>query len=241
MMRFEKIGDSFHVHHPFNGLRMGVAGRNDSIDYTAGLPEIRSAERLLLSLATGLSACDFVFLNQIHGDDVILVTEKPAESGITIGDADAIITCVPGVCPVIRTADCLPVFLYDPDRHVLAAVHSGWKGTKLGIAGRTMRTMVSVFGCDVSSLFAFILPSIGPDSYQVQDDVAGYFTGYTREINGSLYLDLWKKVEDTLHEEGLPMENIFNTGVCNLTSRNDFYTHRGGDRGRNLNYSFFTL
>ena len=57
------------------------------------------------------------------------------------GGFDSMITTLPNVLLCVSTADCVPVFLYDPIGHVAAMVHSGWRGTLAGIAANTVRVM----------------------------------------------------------------------------------------------------
>lgn len=238
MTILEKKGGTFSVIHPFDELCIGIAARESAIDYSGSLPDIRSRERDFLSELTGIEGSDIVFLNQVHADGIIVMRERPRNETLVIGDADAIVTGIPGLCAVIRTADCVPVFLYHPAKKILAAVHSGWKGTLLRISARAASVMVSDFGCDPAGIHAYILPSIGPSSYQVHDDVAGHFPGYVAEIDGSLYLDLWRSITDSLVAAGISAANIRNSGICNLSGRSEFYTHRGGDTGRNLNFAY---
>ena len=100
--------------------------------------------------------------HQVHGDRVAVVTSAGTTREELEG-YDALITDVPGVAIGARTADCIPVLMYDPVRRVVAAVHSGWKGTVLKIAAK--------------DILAVIGPGIGPDSFQVGPEVAEAFLG----------------------------------------------------------------
>jgi len=98
--------------------------------------------------------------------------------------------------------------------------------------------MVELYGSDPGRLYSFILPSIGPESYEVNSDVADYFPEHTLKIDGRLYVDLWASIEDSCRRWSLRPENIFNTGICNRKNTDEFFSHRFGDRGRNLNFAF---
>ena len=112
--------------------------------------------------------------HQVHGDQVAVVTS----AGTTreeLDGYDALVTDVPGVAIGARTADCIPVLMYDPVRRVVAAVHSGWKGTVLKIAAKTLAVMASKYGSRAADILAVIGPGIGPDSFQVGPEVAEAF------------------------------------------------------------------
>jgi YfiH family protein len=141
---------------------------------------------------------------------------------------------------VIRTADCVPVFIYDAEKKVLGAVHSGWKGTMLNVSGKCIEQMKREFSCDPGGMQVFILPSIGPEMYEVNEDVAQHFPENTRFVNGKIYVDLWGSIENSCVRAGVAAEHIFNTGICSMTNYNEFFSHRYGDAGRNLNFAFIS-
>ena len=112
--------------------------------------------------------------HQVHGDRVAVVTSAGTTREELEG-YDALVTDVPGVAIGARTADCIPVLMYDPVRRVVAAVHSGWKGTVLKIAAKVLAVMASKYGTRAADIIAVIGPGIGPDSFQVGPEVAGAF------------------------------------------------------------------
>jgi len=227
------------IHGGPAGFSAGVAGRAiNTSNYSGSRGEIRKIEKSVLEKITGIDSRNIVMLEQVHGDSIIHVVSEPSEDQIAVAEADGFITALPGICLVIRTADCVPVFIYDPVERVLGAVHSGWKGTLLDISGRCVRDIVRIYGSEPENIYAFILPSIGPESYEVNNDVAKFFPDESVEKNGRLFVDLWKRVEKSLVNEGIRREMIFNTGICNMKNHLEFYSHRHGDMGRNLNYAY---
>ena len=114
--------------------------------------------------------------HQVHGDRVAVVTSAGTTREELEG-YDALVTDVPGVAIGARTADCIPVLMYDPVRRVVAAVHSGWKGTVLKIAAKTLAVMASKYGTRTADILAVIGPGIGPESFQVGPEVAEAFLG----------------------------------------------------------------
>jgi YfiH family protein len=60
-----------------------------------------------------------------------------------VPDTDAVITAEKGLCIAVKTADCIPVLVYDEHKHLIAAIHAGWRGTVGRIVEKTLRQMDS--------------------------------------------------------------------------------------------------
>ncbi len=238
MVSLDKQEDGvYRLTHAFPGLDIGVIARSaNRVDYSLGPDEVRRQEKTLLERATGIAARDIIALDQEHGDSILVIEEPPREERLIHGAADGLLTLLPGICLVIRTADCVPVYAYDPVRRALGAAHSGWRGTRLAIARTLVREMARRAGSSYRDLQIFILPSIGPASYTVGRDVADLFPGDVEEKNGRLYLDLWGGIGRSLTGEGVPADNIFCARQCTLASNEEYFSYRAGDRGRNLNF-----
>jgi polyphenol oxidase len=237
MIRFERHYHGAYLLSGTDGALVGTAGRGiNGIDYTLEPRAIRAREKDILRMLTGVPGERIVMLQQVHGDAIVDMKEIPGEDLPWIAEADALVTAIPGLCLVIRTADCIPVFIHDPVRKVLGAAHSGWKGTRLGIARATTRFMMRAYECRPADMRAYVLPGIGPRSYSVNEDVADFFPGDTVRAEGRLSLDLWMNIERSLVDEGVPRSSIFMSGICTLLEREHFFSHRGGDDGRNLNF-----
>ncbi|PKL16357.1 MAG: peptidoglycan editing factor PgeF [Spirochaetae bacterium HGW-Spirochaetae-5] len=237
LLKYDK--GHFRVESGFSGFYAGVTGRKiNSIDYNGTYSEIRTAEKQILSGITGIESRNIVMLDQVHGSMIIHVLNHPSSDLLSAGEADGLITAIKGVALVIRTADCVPLFLYDPEKSVLGAVHSGWKGASFNITAKCVKEMVFLYGSEPADIRAFILPSIGPESYEVNEDVACHFPENTISVNGKLHVDLWGSVENSLKKEGVRAENIFNPRICNRIDHENFFSHRFGDAGRNLNFAF---
>jgi polyphenol oxidase len=223
------------------GFSVGVAHKpSNSVDYSLPFEDSRQDEKRLLASLTGVPERRIVFLNQVHGDAIVDIAPAPRDDARHAGDADALVTALPGVCLVIRTADCVPVFLADPVRRVLGAAHSGWKGTRLEIARKTLEFMARRYGSLPADIHASLLPSIGPGSYRVNRDVFDLFDRGRIVSGEGLYLDLWAHIESSLRDAGVPAENIRNPRICTMRHNDRFFSHRCGDSGRNLNFGFMS-
>src|SRR5207248_5264347 len=119
-----------------------------------------------LAQAAGLPGPQaFAAAYQVHGDRVVgasrggemreifPATESLPKSESAHGiEADAVVALVPGIAASVRVADCVPILLFAPERGIGAAVHSGWRGTRLSIAGRGVRALEHVAGADAKNI-----------------------------------------------------------------------------------------
>ena len=130
----------------------------------------KSTPQLNANAQTGES---LVTLRQIHSDvvRVVSVPTEPAPQG------DAAISSRASLLLGIQTADCVPILLADPRRHVVAAVHAGWRGTLARIAVKTLGRMRLEFGSNPEDVLAALGPAIGPCCYEVGPEVAQAFLG----------------------------------------------------------------
>ena len=180
--------------------------------------------------------------HQVHGSRVAIV-DRPGMTREELEGYDAFVTNLPGAAIGVRTADCVPVLLYDPEARVVAAVHAGWKGTVLHISKGALEAMGQEFGCRPENLLAVIGPSIGPDSFQVGEEVAEKFkeAGFPMDeiwsfrgpgdgtpMSGGHHIDLWKANRWLLEQLGIPPESIQMVGIDTYTTPSLFSARREG-------------
>jgi YfiH family protein len=176
---------------------------------------------------------------QVHSSEIVYA-QRPLSEGEPHIKADALITNTPGVTLMMRFADCVPIFLFDPVIRAIGITHAGWIGTINKIAGKTVTKMKEIFGTDPNSLKAAIGPSIGPDHYSVGADVVekvlcNFGEAADRLIirdNRKTYFDLWKANQLILAEAGV--SKIETAEICTQCRLDDWYSHRGehGNTGR---------
>ena len=127
-----------------------------------------------LGQAVGFTPEQTVFTHQTHTDIVARVGAADRGWGLfreVEPERDGIYTDEPGVALVCFAADCTPILLHDPVRHVVAAVHAGWRGTARGIAMRCVEAMHRDFGTEPADLEAAIGPCIGPCCFETDANV----------------------------------------------------------------------
>ena len=188
--------------------------------------------------------------HQVHEAKVAFI-EKPRMTREELEGYDVFVTTLPGVAIGVRTADCVPVLLYDPVKRVVAAVHAGWKGTVLHISEKTVELMTVKYRCDAADICAVLGPSIGPESFQVGEEVAEHFKnadfpmadiwsfqgkGDGSPMSGGHHIDLWKANRWLLEKAGVKPENIQISGIDTFTDNSFFSARREGVQcGRIIN------
>lgn len=182
------------------------------------------------------------FLRQIHGE-IIHVVDETSEGPLP---GDALITNHHGVLLVVKTADCLPVLLWDERNMVIAAVHCGWRGTHLRILKGVVERMLDRFGCSPSSMSAAMGPAICAGCYPVGREVRETFlsAGHPLEIFQedpcdleNWRLDLRKANRHQLMSAGLEDDRIFSVDRCTYCETDLHSFRRDGDSaGRMLNF-----
>ena len=196
--------------------------------------------------------CPIVQMHQVH-DVKVAVVDRGDLTRDELDGYDAMITDLPGVAIGVRTADCIPVLLYDPVKKAAAAIHSGWRGTVSKIIGKTVIKMQSTYASQPSDILAFIGPGICVDCFQVGEEVALKFKETGFDINslwsfrgpkkgngmeGGHHIDLKEACRQTLVESGLKNENIQISDLCTYEDNHLLYSARkeGIECGRNITY-----
>lgn len=109
-------------------------------------------------------------LKQIHSD-LVGVVKKSVNLVCDISEGDALITNEKNAILAVKTADCVPILIYDTQNEVIAAIHAGWKGTAKDIVSRTIEKMNNEYGTEPQNCKAIIGPAICEKCYIVNRDV----------------------------------------------------------------------
>ena len=198
-----------------------------------------------LAAAFGIPVENFLVLNQVHRDGILVIPSR-GEYFTSREDLnyDAIVTDRVHLAICIKTADCVPVFLADPENQVIAAVHAGWRGTAAGITAKVVRLMQNQYGSRPVDLLAAIGPSIGRCCYEVDAPAADAFRLHPDAKNflfpskrkDRWMLDLVQANRGQLIDCGIPDASIDASGLCTVCREDDFFSHRGsgGVTGRQI-------
>jgi YfiH family protein len=179
---------------------------------------------------------------QTHDRDVVVLDGTEQADAVARTAADAIVSSAPGIGCGVRTADCVPILLADPESGRVAAVHAGWRGlVRHVIASATER--MSALGSRRSALLAAFGPHIGPDAFEVGDDVAAEIVQASsaegvvqRAPTGKALASLARVVRAQLIAAGLDDARIEQVPGCTYRDASQFFSYRrdGQRSGRML-------
>jgi polyphenol oxidase len=207
---------TFFEDHPIIALTSDASVDFNAVDFNAPLS---AQQQKYLKDQTTRDITHIFWRKQVHGNNVINVGNMSFLEKCP--DADAFITNRPGIPIAIRTADCVPVFLYDTATNAIGIVHAGWKGTQAQITAKTSKAMQDKFGSKCYHIKAVIGPSIRPCCYQVGEEFIDYFPQDVKERNGCYYADMVEANRRQLLDTGLISENIEDSGICTHCAMDD--------------------
>ena len=209
---------------PYDGFNLGEHVGDD--------PQAVARNRAMLR---ELLPAEPSWLSQVHGcavvDAGIPASGVPA-SGVPAADvpvADAAVAREPGRVCVVMTADCLPVLFCDDDGSVVAAAHAGWRG----LAGGVLEATIAKMAVSPTRLRAWLGPAIGPDSFEVGDEVRDAFVAVDpgaaqafvpTPAPGKWLADLFMLARRRLQAAGVG--RIEGGGVCTVKDAEHFYSYR---------------
>lgn len=183
--------------------------------------EIVEQNRIAFCSEIGITNQKVCFQKQIHSDIVTKVDEN-----YKMLESDALYTKEAGYALAISSADCVPIFLYDPIAKIIAGVHSGWKGTAQNILTKTIEKIIEE-GAKPGNLLAYIGPCISGDNYQVGEEVANQFNSkYIRKLKNKMFLDLKAANLDFLINAGLHQTNIEMSDLCSFQEEKLLHSYR---------------
>ncbi|QQS37066.1 MAG: peptidoglycan editing factor PgeF [Ignavibacteriales bacterium] len=204
-----------------------------NLSYSAG-DEKRTVDknRDLFFDAIGIKTENVAYQHQVHENEV-----KTVSAGGFCGDSDALITTKKGLGLAVSVADCTPVFIFDPVNEVIAAVHSGWRGTEKRITEKAIKKLIDEYNSKPEELLAYIGPSISQVNYEVGREVAEKFDKRYSMRNVDKYLlDVSHINYDMLIDAGIKKNNIQQSGLCSFEMKELFHSYRrdGKLSGRSL-------
>jgi len=242
--------------HGFSTRPGGVSPLDGQPELNLGFMEWDTREnvaenRRLLQATLGAEKLALSPLKQIHSDAIRLFSAAPALAC----KGDASVTNSPCLLLAVQTADCVPILLVDPQKHAVAAIHAGWKGTLARITEKAVGRMRLEFGSKPGDLLAALGPAIGPCCYEVGADFVTKFTAQFADASEyfdeprtgdepnplqwlsmappghqppprNVHLDLPKANRAQLFAAGLRLQNIFPSGLCTACHTDLFFSHR---------------
>ncbi len=207
---------------PFDTFNLG--------DHVGDDPAAVVANRKRLATAIGLGDDGVVWMNQVHGDHVVVVDGPDS----TVDETDGLVTTKPRLALAVVTADCVPVLMADAGAGVIAAVHAGRVGAQKGIVARALETMVR-HGAHVGNVSVLLGPAVSGRNYEVPEAMAAEVDAAlpgsrTTTARGTAGLDLRSGIARQLRDLGVSAIEI--DPRCTVDDRNLFSHRRGAPTGR---------
>jgi YfiH family protein len=217
----------------FPGLVQGITGRAVGLDFSmAEQPPADESTTTadgwaLLQSFSGIGRV--VRCRQVHGADVITYADLHHSGVAVLGRADAVVTDRMGVLLAVTVADCVPVFMVDPERKLLGLAHAGWRGTAAGVVGSTLEAMHRL-GADARSLHIHLGPAICGRCYEIGPEVSTALGG----SHETRHLDLRACIARGLADAGIGGGRLTASAACTRCDSGSFFSYRGGDRQRRM-------
>jgi YfiH family protein len=211
---------------PFPSGDLNLAGFNE--DTAENIHENR--HRFLSAFGDNLK---LAAVWQVHGDEIKTVRTVD-DIGDSADKADALVSDLSGVLIGVKTADCVPVLIGDPQTGAFAAVHAGWRGTAQSIVRKAVSRMAAVYGSDPANMVCAIGPAACGRNYEIGQDVIDAFSNnfpgsaiyFTPTHEGHALVDLHDANLDQLTAAGVDVENIFTAPFCTMERPDLFFSYR---------------
>jgi len=213
---------------PYEELNLGGAVGDD--------PAAVLANRELAAKSLGLDASRVVWMNQVHGPDVMVVDGPWADRPVP--EVDAVVTAERGLALAVLTADCTPVLLADPVAGIVAAAHAGRPGMVAGVVPAAVRAMAEL-GAEPSRIVARTGPAVCGRCYEVPQEMRAEVAAvepaaYAETSWGTPAVDVVAGVHAQL--ERLGVRDRERSPVCTLESGDHFSYRRDRATGRLAGY-----
>jgi len=202
---------------------------NMSLCYGDTNGSLENRNKFLASI--GIDYKNLICAKQVHGRNVVYVGEKDKGKGAldyehSIADTDGFFTDKKGVPIACLTADCLPVFIYDPMKPAVAILHAGWRSTEKNICAEGVRAMQDKFGSQAHRMIVGFGPSIGPCCFEVEKDFKSNFPYGLIKKDNRVFMDIALVNQQQLISCGIKEKNVFDPKICTFSDNENFFSFR---------------
>jgi len=216
----------------YKSLNCGIGSKDNKININQNLKKVCQKIKC--------SRKNLILLNQIHSNKVFSINRTPKKKPL----GDALVTSKNKLALGILTADCAPVFIIDPKKKIISAIHAGWKGAYKKIIYKTIYKLKKK-GSSIKDLYAVIGPCISKKNYEVKKDFLKKFTVRNKK-NKRFFTIYKKKIFFSLNEyisnqlKSIGVKNIDIIKKDTYFYKNNFFSSRRSlknnfnDYGRNI-------
>lgn len=172
-----------------------------------------------------------IHARQVH--DANILTHSADPEGVLIAeDADGHSTTLRGVLLAVSVADCVPVFIVDENARSIVLLHAGWRGSAAGILEKGLRILQRTTYLGLDDVHVHFGPSICGDCYEVGPEVFAAMNLPAPQF--SQPIDLRAALADRARAAGIRPANITISAHCTRCTDGSFFSHRRGDRERQM-------
>lgn len=171
------------------------------------------------------------YLDQTHSGKVVYLGE--GMNLRDLGQGDALVTDRKDIYIGVRTADCIPLLVFDPEREVVAAIHAGYRGLLNGIIQNTLRLMTESLKCNPDDLWVALGPSISVENYEVDESLVFEFEknfgnrfAYRTDLGTKPHLDCKETARLILESCGVDMLHFQDMKLCTFDRDDLFHSFR---------------
>ncbi len=180
----------------------------------------------------------FAFSEQVHGNNVLIVKQSDLNFNNRYKiykNVDGLVTKEKNIFLVVKTADCIPIFFFEPENKIIGVAHAGREGTRLNIVKSVIQKIVEL-GAQKDSILVEIGPAICRKHYKVSQEIFQQFVLETEIPQKKWKLDLKKIIFSQLIKEGIQKKNIINDKICTFEDKNYFSYRRDKTKQRQVSY-----
>lgn len=216
-----------------SGVLAAFSGKHYRMNFTdTALPSVVIASRRNFCEKVGVAFDQLVCLEQIHGANIIRVDPKEAGRGAkskedAIPGTDGVISNAKGVVLAVRSADCAPIFFFDPVRKAIGLAHIGWRSANAGLASKMVQALRVQFLSKPEDIIVAVGAMIRPCCYEVGEELEHEFKGFVKVVKpGKYHLDLSGFITNQIMGEGVPEKNIQDSHLCTCCNSDAFHSYR---------------
>lgn len=181
---------------------------------------IKNRQNLALKLAYKYE--DLVYMNQVHGANIIVVDENSPK---LIDNCDSIITRSKNLPLMVMVADCIPIFMFDEKKGIIAAIHAGRNSTFLEISKKTAEVFIEKFSSNPKDISVVLGASIQKCCYEVSDELSKIVeNSFGKEFVENNHIDLQGINKKQLNDLGI--KNIEISDICTKCGNKPYFSYR---------------
>jgi len=188
------------------------------------------SEESLSALAReiGMKRENIMVLNQIHSNTCVHITR---ENSLEVHEADASYTSLDDIVLIVLVSDCVPVLLYDTEKHIVAAIHAGRVWLEKNIIEATLSELEWEHKSERRNIHVYIGPAISQEFYELwKQEIEFFLQQYPENVHikdNKYFLDIRWVTKKQLNGVGV----IYESESCTYKEKESFHSYRRRTHG----------